>query len=189
MSKVRRQLGILQLKRGNGTSCYWQGTDVWGKVGIQRPFFFWQKSTRETQETRHDCHPMKEKPLNIQRDWHANIFFFFWFYTPKTSDCWRCQYLWARGETWHVQLPQHSSPYRRKQSWAKSGWRVCSLTGEEGKKSHRANSSDPSAKSHKLLAVHTVRAPMYTQANTGTHIQIQDVGSQFSKHSSYPLLL
>lgn len=74
MSKVRRQLGILQLRRGNGTSCYWQGTDVWGKVGIQRPFFFWQKSTRETQETRRDCHPMKEKPLNIQGGWHANIF-------------------------------------------------------------------------------------------------------------------
>ena len=28
VSKVRRQLGILQLRRGNGTSCYWQGTDV-----------------------------------------------------------------------------------------------------------------------------------------------------------------
>lgn len=74
----------------------------------------------------------------------------------------------------------------------KIGRGICSLRGEEEKKkkkSHRANSSDPSAKSHKLLAVHTVRAPMYTQANTGTHIQIQDVGSQFSKHSSYPVLL
>lgn len=104
VSKVRRQLGMLQLRRGNGTSCYWQGTDVWGKVGIQRPFFFWQKSTRETQETRRDCHPMKERPLNIQGGWHANIF---WFYTPKTSDNWSCQRLWARGETWRVRLPQH----------------------------------------------------------------------------------
>lgn len=74
MSKVRRQLGILQLRRGNYTSCYWQRTDVWRKVGIQQPFFFWQKSTRQTQETRHDCHPMKERPLNIQGGWRANIF-------------------------------------------------------------------------------------------------------------------
>lgn len=28
VSKVRRRLGIRQLRRGNGTSCYWQGTDV-----------------------------------------------------------------------------------------------------------------------------------------------------------------
>lgn len=56
------------------------------------------------------------------------------------------------------------------------------------KQTHQANSSDPSAKSHMLLA-HTVHAPMYTQANTRTRIQIQDVGSQFSKHSPYPLLL
>lgn len=80
VSKVRRQLGIRQLRRGNGTSCYWQGTDVGEKVGIRRPFFFWQKSTRETQETPSDCHPMKEKPLNIQAGWHANVFDF----TPPT---------------------------------------------------------------------------------------------------------
>lgn len=28
VSKVRRQLGILQLRRGNSTGCYWQRTDV-----------------------------------------------------------------------------------------------------------------------------------------------------------------
>lgn len=118
VSKVRRQLGILQLRRGNSTSCYWQGTDVWGKVGIQQPFFFWQKSTRETQETRHDCHPMKARPLNIQGGWHANIF---WFYTPKTSDYWSCQHLWAKGEMQCIRLPQHQHAFhiQEKQSWAK----------------------------------------------------------------------
>lgn len=39
---------------------------------------------------------------------------------------------------------------------------------EKKKNIYQANSSDPSAKSHMLLA-HTVHAPMYTQANTHTH--------------------
>lgn len=69
-------------------------------------------------------------------------------------------------------------------SCKKYGREVC--WGRKKKEIHQANSSDPSAKSHMLLA-HTVHAPMYTQANT--QIQIQDVGSQFSKYSPYPLLL
>lgn len=80
-------------------------------------------------------------------------------------------------------------------SCRKYGRGVCSPRERERKKRkkiHQANSSDPSAKSHMLLT-HTVHAPVYTQANIHTHthtrIQIQDVGSQFSKHSPYPLLL
>lgn len=115
VSKVRRQLGILQLRRGNGASCYWQGTDVWGKVGIQQPFFFWQKSTRETRETRRDCHPMKGRPLNIQGGWHANIF---WFLHPQ--NIWLLELPAFAGQGWKcsVYYNFHSFPYTRKQSWA-----------------------------------------------------------------------
>lgn len=179
VSKVRRQLGILQLRRGNGTSCYWQGTDVWGKVGIQQPFFFWQKSTRETPETLRDCHPMKERPLNIQGGWHANSF---WFHTPETSDCWSCQRLRAKGDAQRLPLHRHHNAFRVRQL-------SCGKYGDKGGRKYvELTASSPSAKAYSCVLVsHTVHALMYTQANT--HIQTQDVGSQFSKHSPYPLLL
>lgn len=39
VSKVRRQLGIRQLRRGSGSSCYWQEQMLEGKLALA-PFFF-----------------------------------------------------------------------------------------------------------------------------------------------------
>lgn len=158
MSKVRRQLGILQLRRSNGTSCYWQGTDVWGKVGIQQPFFFWQKSTRETQETLCDCHPMKERPLNIQAGWRANTF---WLYTPETSDCWSRQRCWAKGETQRI---LYGSTRTLHIPWPGGGGKAGLSCRKYGKreKIHEAQSLNPSAETHNhMLVAHTVHAPVY----------------------------
>lgn len=147
---------------------------------------------------------MKGGPLNIQESWHMNgvffppsFFFFFDSYTPKTSDCFG---LPAFGGP-RVKRGAYAASRRTKQSWAK-------LEEEGGKKerkkkrmrsqsekkhtrkAHQANSSDGSAKTRKHMLV--AHAPMYTRANTThthTHIQIQDVGSQFCKHSPYPLLV
>lgn len=127
VSKVRRQLGILQLRRGNGTSCYWQGTDVWGKVGIQRPFFCWQKSTRETRETRRDCHPNERRTLKYtgklahERVFSPSFFFFFLIPTPPkhltASGCQR-----SVGQGWNAARTQLLGVRSKAElSWRKKG--------------------------------------------------------------------
>lgn len=172
VSKVRRRLGIRQLRRGNGTSCYWQGTDVWGKVGIRRAFFFWQKSTRDAVWLPpHEREPLKHTDRLACKH--------FWFYTPKTSDCAADASVCGPGvKTCRVR--RHGSAHSSKRSGEKTGWGVENMEGK--KRKDTTNSSQTSTWSLTLLP-RSVHAPTYTQANT----QIQDVGSQFSKHSPYPL--
>lgn len=114
----------------------------------------------------------------------ARKHFFFFFLILHPQNIWlcrRCQRLWGQGvKTRRVR--RHVPLYSGKRSREKTGWGV----EKRRKKKPIRQVTAPRTSSRSLtLLPRSVRAPTYTQANT----QIQDVGSQFSKHSPYPLPL
>ena len=144
VSKVRRQLGILQTRQRHklllaGNRCLresWHSTTILLLTEINKI------STRDTPWLSSN---ERQTLKHTQAGWHANIIF--WFYTPKTAHCGNCQLLWAKGE---MQRMTTSTAFHTQESKVE------------------LNRKKMWMGSH-ILVVRTAHASMHTQRHTHTH--------------------